>query len=184
MYLLHLFHLAHCLTCLPPLTLPILPPLPLFYTTSSFLLPSIFILFSPSSSSPSSFPSSSSSSFYFPLTFATPSLSCSQIAQGLEYLHSNQIVHLDMKSPNVLLWHFPSPRYSRSQRIQQSGNVWLKIADYGISQVSTGLSLRVDNAPVGTPGYMAPELFERAGQVISSDKVRHAVTVNILIYHM
>ena len=80
------------------------------------------------------------------------------------------MVHLDMKSPNVLIWHFPLPQDSR--QVRQSGEVWIKIADYGISQVSTGLTLRVDNKPVGTPGFMAPELFDRAGQVVSSDKVR------------
>ena len=84
----------------------------------------------------------------------------------------NQVVHLDMKSPNVLIWQFPSPRDKRQIRIHQSGEVLIKIADYGISQVSTGLTLRVDNSPVGTPGFMAPELFDRAGQVISSEKVR------------
>ena len=101
-----------------------------------------------------------------------PPPSLLQIAQGLEYLHSHQVVHLDMKSPNVLIWHFPSPHDTRPVRIRQSGNVWIKIADYGISQVSTGLTLRVGNSPTGTPGYMAPELFDRAGQVVSSEKVR------------
>ena len=67
--------------------------------------------------------------------------------------------------------------------MQRSGNVWLKIADYGISQVSVGLSLRVNNTPVGTPGYMAPELFERAGQVISSDKVCRTI-INVLIQYL
>ena len=92
-----------------------------------------------------------------------------QIAKGLGFLHKNQVVHLDMKSPNVLLWHFPSPRHSRAERQREAGKVWLKIADYGISQ--SGLSLRVDNSPVGTPGFMAPELFEKAGQVVSAEKV-------------
>ena len=95
-----------------------------------------------------------------------------QIAKGLEYLHQHQVVHLDMKSPNVLVWYFPSPHDSRSMRVRQAGNVWIKIADYGISQVSTGLTLRVGNSPVGTPGFMAPELFDKVGQEISSEKVR------------
>lgn len=56
-------------------------------------------------------------------------------------------------------------------RIRQAGNVWIKIADYGISQVSTGLTLRVGTSPVGTPGFMAPELFDKVGQEISSEKV-------------
>ena len=94
-----------------------------------------------------------------------------QIAQGLEYLHSNQVVHLDMKTPNVLIWRFPSPYESRLKRIKHSDNVLIKIVDYGISRVSTGLSLKASNCPVGTPGYMAPELFNRAGHVVSAEKV-------------
>ena len=108
---------------------------------------------------------------------------CVQIAQGLEYLHSHQVVHLDMKSPNVLIWHFPSPRDNRQVRIRQAGNVLIKIADYGISEVSTtGLTLRVDNKPVGTPGFMSPELFDRAGQVISSEKVHVYVGELLVLY--
>ena len=78
-----------------------------------------------------------------------------------------------MKSPNVLIQHFPSPKDNRAVRIREAGNVLVKIADYGISQVSTDLTMRVDN-PVGTPGFMAPELFDRAGLIISSVKVRRS----------
>ena len=98
----------------------------------------------------------------------------SQIAQGLEYLHLHQVVHMDMKSPNVLIWHFPSPQDSRETRVEQARNVLIKIADYGISQVSTALTMRVPNNPIGTPGFMAPELFDKAGLVISSEKVSKA----------
>ena len=76
-----------------------------------------------------------------------------------------------MKSPNILVWHFPAPNLSRSSRVRQAGNVWIKLADYGISQVSTGFTLRVGNSPVGTPGFMAPELFDRVRQDVSSEKV-------------
>ena len=97
---------------------------------------------------------------------------CLQIAKGLEYLHQHQVVHLDVKSPNILVWYFPSAHDSRSMRVRQAGNVWIKIADYGISQVSTGLTLRVGTSPVGTPGFMAPELFDKIGQEISAEKVQ------------
>lgn len=76
-----------------------------------------------------------------------------------------------MKSDNVLIWHFPSPHDTRQLRIEQSGNVWIKIADYRISRVSTGLTLKVDKAQLGTPGFMAPEIFNQAGHVVSSEKV-------------
>jgi serine/threonine protein kinase len=92
-----------------------------------------------------------------------------QIARGLRYLHSKEIVHMDMKSPNVLIWHFPSPE----KRVQEASRVVIKIADCGISKLSTGLTMRVPNTtPIGTPGFMAPELFGEVGKVISSEKVR------------
>jgi serine/threonine protein kinase len=101
----------------------------------------------------------------------TLKLTTLQIANGLEFLHQHQIVHLDMKSPNVLVWYFPSADYSQKDRVNYAGNVWLKLADYGISQVSTGFVMRVRSNPVGTPGYMAPELFDQLGQQVSSEKV-------------
>ena len=76
-----------------------------------------------------------------------------------------------MKSPNVLVWEFPIASLPRQQRLEQAGNVWLKIADYGISQVATSLMMKVTTSQPGTPGYMAPELFE-TGQEIYSTKVR------------
>ncbi len=80
------------------------------------------------------------------------------------------MVHLDIKSHNVLLWYFPSPHEDRQERINQS--VLLKITDYGISQVSSKQAIRVDisTALSGTSGYMAPELF-KIGKTISAEKV-------------
>ena len=76
-----------------------------------------------------------------------------------------------MKSPNILVWHFPSPQKdgTRQEQMKLAGNVWLKVADYGISRVTTASTMKLLGA-VGTPGYMAPELFH-TGQQVSSEKV-------------
>lgn len=94
-----------------------------------------------------------------------------QIAEGLDCLHSNQIAHLDMKSPNILIWQFPSPHDSLQVRMKEAAHVLVKIADYGTSQGSASLTLMVKDPPVGTPGYIPPEVFHKVGQVISSEKV-------------
>ncbi|KAJ7585972.1 kinase-like domain-containing protein [Mycena floridula] len=63
------------------------------------------------------------------------------IALGLEYLHSKDIVHGDLKAQNIL--------------VDKQGNP--TICDFGISKVigSKGFT----TASVGTAPYMAPELF-------------------------
>lgn len=97
-----------------------------------------------------------------------------QVAAGLAHLHSHEIVHMDMKSSNILVWFFPSGSDSLSMRVVHAGDVWVKIADYGISQVCTGLTLKVGHCSAGgTHGYIAPEALE-IGYIkeISAEKVR------------
>ena len=60
---------------------------------------------------------------------------------------------------------------SRHYRQEHATEVLVKIADYGTSQSSTLHGIMANNS-VGTPGYMAPELFSHRGQEISPDKVR------------
>lgn len=71
----------------------------------------------------------------------------------------------------MLVWEFPLATSNKQERIHNAGNVWLKLADYGISQVAPTMLMRMGSAPIGTPGYMAPEMFESAGQEVSADKV-------------
>ena len=63
------------------------------------------------------------------------------ILNGLDFLHSRQILHRDIKPANILL-QGETPR----------------LADFGISRVikTTVLSTSI----VGTPKYMAPEAFD------------------------
>ena len=59
----------------------------------------------------------------------------------------------------------------------QAGNVWLKLADYGISQVSVKLTFTITPSLMGgTPGYVAPEVFGVTGREISAEKV-HVCTI-------
>ena len=59
---------------------------------------------------------------------------------------------------------------SRQDRLEHATEVLVKIADYGTSRISTLHGIKFTN-PIGTPGYMAPELFSHQGQEISPDKV-------------
>ncbi|KAK2718040.1 hypothetical protein QYM36_006731 [Artemia franciscana] len=73
-----------------------------------------------------------------------------QIASGMSFLHSRNIIHRDLKSPNVLL----------------SNDNKLKISDFGTSRVWSEASAEMSF--IGTYAWMAPEIIRKEP---CSDKV-------------
>ncbi|XP_034243084.1 serine/threonine-protein kinase Nek8-like [Thrips palmi] len=71
-----------------------------------------------------------------------------QIIQGLHYIHSQKILHRDLKTHNIFVSHEP--------------NVFsmpiLKIGDFGISKVL--MSQSKASTVLGTPSYLSPELCQ------------------------
>ena len=66
------------------------------------------------------------------------------IAQALHYLHQSlQIIHMDLKSANVLLTRDLTP----------------KLADVGFSRVWASMDVSAKDSRIGTFAYMAPELL-------------------------
>ena len=66
-----------------------------------------------------------------------------QLATALEFIHSKNIIHQDIKPSNVLI----------------TPNNELKVMDFGISRVAPRMvpQKKTEYTPVGTPKYMAPE---------------------------
>ncbi|MCP9261020.1 hypothetical protein DINM_004412 [Dirofilaria immitis] len=72
-------------------------------------------------------------------------LSCNmlKVAIGLEYMHSKQILHRDLKTQNILL--------NKKRTI-------VKLSDFGISKELSTRSLA--STIIGTPNYLSPEICE------------------------
>ncbi|KAM4609475.1 striated muscle preferentially expressed protein kinase [Polymixia lowei] len=67
-----------------------------------------------------------------------------QILQGLDYLHTRRILHLDIKPENIIVTYM---------------NV-IKIIDFGSSQNFNPLFLKQFSPPIGTLEYMSPEMLK------------------------
>ena len=64
-----------------------------------------------------------------------------QILQGVEYLHNRRVLHLDLKSDNILVTNL---------------NV-IKIVDFGSAQGFNPLSLKQQESGAGTLEYMGED---------------------------
>uniref|UniRef100_A0AAY4BM16 non-specific serine/threonine protein kinase n=1 Tax=Denticeps clupeoides TaxID=299321 RepID=A0AAY4BM16_9TELE len=67
-----------------------------------------------------------------------------QILQGLDYLHNRRILHLDLKTDNIIVTYM---------------NV-VKIIDFGSAQTFNPLFLKQFSPPIGTMEYMSPEMLK------------------------
>ncbi|GMT02269.1 hypothetical protein PENTCL1PPCAC_24443 [Pristionchus entomophagus] len=75
-----------------------------------------------------------------------------QILLGLEYMHSLNIVHRDLKTQNILL--------NRKRTL-------IKLSDFGVSKQLNTRS--VASTLIGTPNYLSPEMVEGRSYNMKSD---------------
>lgn len=64
-----------------------------------------------------------------------------QLAIGLEHIHSNKVLHRDLKTSNILLTQYNT----------------VKIGDFGISK-PLDYTEQLADTPLGTPFYLSPEV--------------------------
>ncbi|KAF8631040.1 hypothetical protein AX15_002648 [Amanita polypyramis BW_CC] len=76
----------------------------------------------------------------------------SQVLEGLVYLHDQGVIHRDIKGANILT--------------DKNGTV--KLADFGVASKATA-GTQKDDAVVGSPYWMAPEVIEQIGATTASD---------------
>src|SRR5256885_1921059 len=82
-----------------------------------------------------------------------------QAGSALQYAHRHGVVHRDVKPANIM--------------IEESG--WVLVCDFGVAKAFGNVGLTQSGSSLGTPRYMAPEQFERAGVDGSSDQYSLAI---------
>ncbi|KAL4492880.1 hypothetical protein ABPG73_010429 [Tetrahymena malaccensis] len=76
-----------------------------------------------------------------------------QIALGVQHLHNLKIAHRDLKPENCFV---KTLQYSEANSLHEKFEI--KIGDFGLSQINNQInSLK---SKIGTPNYMAPEIFK------------------------
>lgn len=96
-----------------------------------------------------------------------------QVALGVQAAHDEGLVHRDLKPANILL----------------GGDGRVRVADFGLARfdptaVEPNAELPADGlatTTAGTPGYMAPELFDGRPASAASDQYALAVTLHELL---
>lgn len=75
-----------------------------------------------------------------------------QLTRGIQYIHSKNIVHRDLKLGNLFL----------------TAKMELKIGDFGLSEYITSQNDKLTSVS-GTPNYIAPEILEKMGHSYEVD---------------
>lgn len=84
-----------------------------------------------------------------------------QCFEGLAYLHEHAIMHCDIKEPNLML---KTKNYREPEVV---------IVDFGVAQMTAAERITI----YGTPGYIAPEVWETKKWVPNSDVFSMGVVV-------
>jgi serine/threonine protein kinase len=83
-----------------------------------------------------------------------------QVVNGINFLHSNKIIHRDLKLDNILVT-FPSENDKKSLNMMKA---IVKIIDFGFATKLQAAKSNLTYTILGTPANMAPQILEQMEQ--------------------
>ena len=83
-----------------------------------------------------------------------------QVVNGINFLHSNKIIHRDLKLDNILVT-FPSENDKKSLNMMKAT---AKIIDFGFATKLQAAKSNLTYTILGTPSNMAPQILEQMEQ--------------------
>ena len=84
-----------------------------------------------------------------------------QIAEGLQYIHSRNLIHRDVKPENILILSGDKPALEPAV---------IKWTDFGLSKRVANRDGTIWSSKKGTEGWMAPEVDVKPEKVIAGEK--------------
>ena len=97
--------------------------------------------------------------FHAPLTAEETQAMGRGVAQALAYIHSQRVIHRDVKPANILLGTSSNPHRAEHP----------KLTDFGIARLVEEAHLTATGQSVGTAAYFSPEQAEGLGATAASD---------------
>ncbi|ELP90629.1 serine-threonine protein kinase, putative [Entamoeba invadens IP1] len=107
---------------------------------------------------------------YLPLSYKLKVRMLFDTARGMQFLHENRIMHLDLKPDNLLV-----------NSLDPNSACTLKITDFGTSRFVKKSIIKGEDKGLGTPVYAAPESF-RDEYTYSGDVYSYGITAWEIFY--